>query len=419
MEKTEDKLHHLADDRGLAKPENAVPRKEEEILNQEEQQIEDREEEIRNIEKSMAELNDLFRDVSQITSEQGEQLSSITENVATVSNSGVTPSASKGKEVEDEARQRRRAQNKLAQRKFREKAREQARERREYDMKAETWTQYKQGQDVESEDLGMSELSGLPWGGVSMRHVVARGHDSSARGTSPYVAHPETSQPALQMPKSRTPGGNVPKGNSGSQKQVRFDFGLEQGSVQTEMIKPRLDLHISDSVARAIQSAKQTEQPGPRSNTSVGFSEAFTLPSDFPQSSVRPKSRFETFFDHLDDQRQTSDDSQQIPQSAWDNLLEKLGPSKRPRNRDRKATSSTGKIASFEHGDTDTSGNNGELRNENLTEEPVEDKDGKGKGPSNERSSLSSDAGAEAEGPENEVDDEVDELLKEWTTVLG
>lgn len=80
-----------------------------------------------------------------------------------------------------EPEERRRIQNRIAQRKFREKQKEH-KERAERDGR----NQEHAGSSYRVPDpreLGPDndELSGLPWGGVSMRHVVARGHESETR----------------------------------------------------------------------------------------------------------------------------------------------------------------------------------------------------------------------------------------------
>ncbi|GAP89164.1 putative basic leucine zipper transcription factor domain-containing [Rosellinia necatrix] len=79
-----------------------------------------------------------------------------------------------------EPEERRRIQNRIAQRKFREKQKEH-KERAERDER----NQENAGSSYRVPDAGQlgpdHELSGLPWGGVSMRHVVARGHESETR----------------------------------------------------------------------------------------------------------------------------------------------------------------------------------------------------------------------------------------------
>ncbi|KAK8032492.1 hypothetical protein PG990_002226 [Apiospora arundinis] len=85
---------------------------------------------------------------------------------------------------------RRRIQNRNAQRKFREKTKEQ-KEKSERDA----LNQEHAGGSYhihDSTDLTADEeVSGLPWGGISMRHVVARGHESESRrsGSAPDDHH--------------------------------------------------------------------------------------------------------------------------------------------------------------------------------------------------------------------------------------
>ncbi|KAJ8120886.1 hypothetical protein ONZ43_g2523 [Nemania bipapillata] len=88
-----------------------------------------------------------------------------------------------------EPEERRRIQNRIAQRKFREKQKEH-KERVERDDR----NQENAGSSYrvpEPGELGPDddELSGLPWGGVSMRHVVARGHESESRRGSARDNH--------------------------------------------------------------------------------------------------------------------------------------------------------------------------------------------------------------------------------------
>ncbi|KAI2643668.1 hypothetical protein GGS21DRAFT_29170 [Xylaria nigripes] len=88
-----------------------------------------------------------------------------------------------------EPEERRRIQNRIAQRKFREKQKEH-KERAERDDR----NQENAGSSYrvpEAGELGPDddELSGLPWGGVSMRHVVARGHESETRRGSARDTH--------------------------------------------------------------------------------------------------------------------------------------------------------------------------------------------------------------------------------------
>ncbi|KAL6871694.1 basic leucine zipper transcription factor domain-containing protein [Trichoderma longibrachiatum] len=83
--------------------------------------------------------------------------------------------------------ERRRIQNRIAQRKFRGKVKEQKeRAEREAKDKEHAGNSYRipEPDDIDAEP----ELSGLPWGSVSLSHIVARGHEvesrkSSGRGT--------------------------------------------------------------------------------------------------------------------------------------------------------------------------------------------------------------------------------------------
>ncbi|KAL9076041.1 MAG: hypothetical protein Q9157_003791 [Trypethelium eluteriae] len=76
--------------------------------------------------------------------------------------------------------ERRKIQNKLAQRKFREKAK-QAKEdsEREAENRKRAGNTYKTPEAGEVESR--NDLSGLPWGGVNMRHVISSG---KAKGQS-------------------------------------------------------------------------------------------------------------------------------------------------------------------------------------------------------------------------------------------
>ncbi|KAL7625424.1 hypothetical protein AAE478_004644 [Parahypoxylon ruwenzoriense] len=81
--------------------------------------------------------------------------------------------------------ERRRIQNRLAQRKFREKAREQKEkaERESRDIE-HAGSSYRLPSSDELAADDEPELSGLPWGTFSMRHVLARGHETESRRSS-------------------------------------------------------------------------------------------------------------------------------------------------------------------------------------------------------------------------------------------
>ncbi|KAB5563309.1 hypothetical protein GE09DRAFT_778067 [Coniochaeta sp. 2T2.1] len=84
-----------------------------------------------------------------------------------------------------EPEERRRIQNRIAQRKFREKAREQKEQaQRDTQNLEHAVNAYR---IPEPEDLGAvgghhdEDVSGLPWGSFSMQYIVARGHESASQ----------------------------------------------------------------------------------------------------------------------------------------------------------------------------------------------------------------------------------------------
>ncbi|KAI1214914.1 uncharacterized protein F4807DRAFT_13142 [Annulohypoxylon truncatum] len=81
-----------------------------------------------------------------------------------------------------EPEERRRIQNRLAQRKFREKAKEQKEkaERESHNLQnAHSSYQLPSSDEIAADD-GI-DLSGLPWGSMSMKHVLAMGYETESR----------------------------------------------------------------------------------------------------------------------------------------------------------------------------------------------------------------------------------------------
>ncbi|KAF2474607.1 uncharacterized protein BDR25DRAFT_214710 [Lindgomyces ingoldianus] len=99
-------------------------------------------------------------------------------------------------EIKDPS-ERRKIQNKLAQRRFRDKVREQKEE-----TEREVENQRRAGSSYASPEPGDldpgRDLSGLPWGGISMRHIVEAGKSKeqnsqrSSRENSVYAAASRT-----------------------------------------------------------------------------------------------------------------------------------------------------------------------------------------------------------------------------------
>ncbi|KAH8908680.1 hypothetical protein BR93DRAFT_496472 [Coniochaeta sp. PMI_546] len=79
-----------------------------------------------------------------------------------------------------EPEERRRIQNRIAQRKFREKAREQKEQaQRDQQNQENAINTYR---IPEPDDLDQEEdVSGLPWGSFNMQYIVARGHESASQ----------------------------------------------------------------------------------------------------------------------------------------------------------------------------------------------------------------------------------------------
>ncbi|KAM3481234.1 hypothetical protein MY8738_004586 [Beauveria namnaoensis] len=79
--------------------------------------------------------------------------------------------------------QRRRIQNRIAQRKFREKAREN-REIKERQMRNLEHAGNSYRIPSAADITGDGALSGLPWGSVNLGHVVSRGHEAESKRSS-------------------------------------------------------------------------------------------------------------------------------------------------------------------------------------------------------------------------------------------
>ncbi|KAK3378047.1 hypothetical protein B0H63DRAFT_525304 [Podospora didyma] len=93
---------------------------------------------------------------------------------------------SKGKTKTDdwtevtEPEERRRIQNRIAQRKFREKAREQ-RDQAQRDAQNQQYAGSSYTVPGPEDIAEEGDLSGLPWGSFSMQHIVARGHHAASQ----------------------------------------------------------------------------------------------------------------------------------------------------------------------------------------------------------------------------------------------
>ncbi|KXT00077.1 hypothetical protein AC578_5804 [Pseudocercospora eumusae] len=88
--------------------------------------------------------------------------------------------------------ERRKIQNRIAQRKFREKMRQQ---REDQERQAENERQASGSYTApEPDDVDDFGESGIPWGSFSMRHVIAKGRqkEQSSRDTSLYAAASRT-----------------------------------------------------------------------------------------------------------------------------------------------------------------------------------------------------------------------------------
>ncbi|KAK3197178.1 hypothetical protein GRF29_1536g891187 [Pseudopithomyces chartarum] len=109
--------------------------------------------------------------------------------------SGRDQSASKSDEWSEvkDPNERRKIQNKLAQRRFRDKVKEQKEEaEREVENQRRAGSSYASPNPYNIDQR--RDLSGLPWGGISMKHIVETGRNReeksqrSSRESSVYAA---------------------------------------------------------------------------------------------------------------------------------------------------------------------------------------------------------------------------------------
>ncbi|TFB05484.1 hypothetical protein CCMA1212_002440 [Trichoderma ghanense] len=102
--------------------------------------------------------------------------------------------------------ERRRIQNRIAQRKFRGKVKEQKeRAEREAKDKEHAGNSYRIPEPEDIDDAE-PELSGLPWGSVSLSHIVARGHEVESRKSSGRGTYLEDSFASNNYSSSFSPG---------------------------------------------------------------------------------------------------------------------------------------------------------------------------------------------------------------------
>ncbi|KAG4431821.1 hypothetical protein IFR05_012703 [Cadophora sp. M221] len=99
--------------------------------------------------------------------------------------------------------ERRRVQNRIAQRKFRDKAKE-TKERQERDAENQAHAGHSYNTPNPGEMGTDDELSGLPWGSLSLKHVVSKGRakeEESRRGSRTHEdrSHYESQEPVYDQ----------------------------------------------------------------------------------------------------------------------------------------------------------------------------------------------------------------------------
>ncbi|KPM41621.1 hypothetical protein AK830_g4890 [Neonectria ditissima] len=119
--------------------------------------------------------------------------------------------------------ERRRIQNRLAQRKFREKARE-VKERAERDSRNQEYAGNSYRIPSPS-DFGNEEPDGLPWGSVNFAHFVARGQETTSRRSSARETYTgdETSAAVPYGMSYGTPWAQTSLGGSSGGDEVYYD----------------------------------------------------------------------------------------------------------------------------------------------------------------------------------------------------
>ncbi|TDZ22599.1 hypothetical protein Cob_v004607 [Colletotrichum orbiculare MAFF 240422] len=139
--------------------------------------------------------------------------------------------------------ERRRIQNRLAQRKFRKKNQDsKGKEVRDEQNNAHAQNSYTV---CSPEALGQQEQeSGLPWGSISMRHVVSRGHEHESRrssGRGGYVdedAHTQVAANAYATDYSAAYGQPPSYGSGGEEyhyeEESPYYFDYDQGAESSQ-----------------------------------------------------------------------------------------------------------------------------------------------------------------------------------------